>query len=89
MAQIPEPKTVELEDEYYHVRFRDPDEFSEIRTPDWAAEVAEEIETGSKVRTGHRKGSHDWDVQSVLIPESVGKSDARSAAKRIVEKLNE
>ncbi|MFW5934386.1 MAG: hypothetical protein ACOCQL_00890 [Halolamina sp.] len=83
MVQLPEPKLVELEGEYYHVRFRDPDEFSEIRTPDWAAEVAAEIETGSKVRTG----SDDWVVQSVLIPESVGKSTARSKAKQILEKL--
>lgn len=87
MSRIPKPKTVELEEEYYHVRFRDPDEFSEIRTPEWAAEAAEEIANGSKVRTGHRKGSDDWVVQSVLIPKAAGKSEARSKAKRIIEKL--
>lgn len=87
MAQIPEPKTVELEDEYYHVRFRDPDEFSEIRTPDWATEVAEDVEKKSKVRTGRREGSDDWVVQSVLIPKSVEKSEARSKAKQIIEKI--
>ena len=27
---------VDQTDDYYHVRFRDPDEFDEIRTPDWA-----------------------------------------------------
>lgn len=87
MAQIPEPKLVELEGEYYHVRFRDPDEFSEIRTPEWAAEAAEDVESGSKVRTGRRTGSDEWVVQSVLIPEAVGKSDARSRAERIIEKI--
>ena len=87
MAGLPEPKLVELEGEYYHVRFRDPDEFSEIRTPDWAAEVAAEVRDGSEVRTGHRSDGDDWVVQSVLIPESAGKSTARSAAKRILEKI--
>jgi hypothetical protein len=86
-TRIPSPKTVELEDEYYHVRFRDPDEFSEIRTPEWATEAAAEIANGSKVRTGHRKGSDDRVVQSVLIPRAAGKSKARSQAQRVVEKL--
>ena len=87
MAQIPSPKLVELEGEYYHVRFRDPDEFSEIRTPEWAAEAAADVVPGSKVRTGHRRGSDEWVVQSVLIPESVGKSTARTRAKQVIEKL--
>jgi hypothetical protein len=89
MARVPKPKLVELEDEYYHVRFRDPDEFSEIRTPEWATEAAEEISTGSKVRTGHREDSDDWVVQSVLIPKAAGKSKARSQAQKIIEKLEE
>jgi len=87
MVQVPEPKTVELEDEYYHVRFRDPDEFSEIRTPDWATTVAEDVEEESKVRMGQRDGNEDWVVQSVLIPKSAEKSAARSKAKQIVEKI--
>jgi hypothetical protein len=87
MARVPKPKLVELEEEYYHVRFRDPDEFSEIRTPAWATEAAEEISTGSKVRTGHRTGSDEWVVQSVLVPKNVGKTKARSQAERIIEKL--
>ena len=87
MARLPKPKLVELEGEYYHVRFRDPGEFSEIRTPEWATAAAEEIAPGSKVRTGHRTGSDDWDVQSVLIPEAAGKATAREQAERIIEKL--
>ena len=81
------PKTVELEGEYYHVRFRDPGESSEIRTPSWASEASQDVSKGSKVRTGHRSGSDEWVVQSVLIPKGVGKEKARSLAKRIVEKL--
>lgn len=84
---VPSPKSVELEDEYYHVRFRDPDEFSEIRTPDWAAEAASDVYEGSKVRTGHEKNGDDWEVQSVLVPKSAGEDRARSAAEDIVEKL--
>lgn len=87
MVSVPEPKLVELEGEYYHVRFRDPDEFSEIRTPDWASDAAADVEPGSKVRTGRRTGSDDWVVQSVLIPEPVGKEAARSRAERIIEKI--
>ena len=87
MSRIPEPRAVELEGEYYHVRFRDPGEFSEIRTPEWATDAAAEIASGSKVRTGHRKGSDDWVVQSVLIPKAAGKAAARSQAKQIIEKL--
>jgi len=87
MARVPKPKLVALEGEYYHVRFRDPNEFDDIRTPEWAVSVAEDVSPGSKVRTGHRKGGDDWVVQSVLIPRERGKSTARSEAKRIVEKL--
>jgi hypothetical protein len=81
MARVPKPKLVELKGEYYHVRFRDPDEFSEIRTPEWAQEAAAEIANGSKVRTERRKGSDDWVVQSVLIPEAAGTSKAPNAGR--------
>ena len=87
MSTVPKPKLVELEGEYYHVRFRDPEEFSEIRTPAWAERAAGDVSPGSKVRTGHRTGSDEWGVQSVLIPQEQGKSRARSQAKQIVEKL--
>lgn len=32
MADTPDVETVETEDEYVHVRFRDPDRYDEIRT---------------------------------------------------------
>ena len=87
MTRVPKPKRVELEGEYYHVRFRDPGDFSEIRTPKWARGVARDVVDGSKVRTGRRSGSDEWVVQSVLVPEDEGERRARSAAQRIVEKI--
>jgi hypothetical protein len=87
MARVPKPKLVELEGEYYHVRFRDPDEFDDIRTPEWAAEAAATVSKGCKVRTGHRTGTDDWVVQSVLIPKDAGKAAAGSRATAIVERL--
>ena len=87
MPRQPQPQMVELEGEHYHVRFRDPDEFSEIRTPEWATEAARDVVTGSKVRTGKRTGRDEWVVQSVLIPKAVGKTDARQHARQILEKI--
>lgn len=89
MTGIPEIKTVELEDRYYHVRFRDPREFDVIRTPDWADHVSDSVSEGSEVRMGKEKGSDDWSVQSVLIKKSVGEEKAREQAVKIVEKIND
>lgn len=87
MADTPSIQTVETEDEYIHVRFRDPDDFDEIRTPDWAENPAQDVSEGSEVRTGQREGSDDWEVQSVLIKKSVGEDKAREQAEEIVEKI--
>lgn len=87
MARIPKPKSVDLEGDYYHVRFRDPGDFSDVRTPEWASDAAGEISKGSKVRTGRRTGGDEWVVQSVLVPRRVGKSKAREQARKIVEKI--
>lgn len=87
MAEIPDVQAVETEDEYIHVRFRDPDEFDQIRTPDWAENPAQDISEGAEVRTGDRKGDDDWEVQSVLIKKNVGEDKAREQAKKIVEKI--
>jgi hypothetical protein len=38
---------------------------------------------GSEVRTGKLYGSDDWEVQSVLIPKSVGEGHAREQAVEI------
>ena len=80
-------QAVETEDEYIHVRFRDPDEFETIRTPDWAANAARDVSEGAEVRTGKREGSDDWEVQSVLIKKNVGEEKAREQAREIVEKI--
>jgi len=34
------PEAVEAGEDYYHVRYRDPDQFNEVRTPDWAEKPA-------------------------------------------------
>jgi len=78
---------VELEGEYFHVRFNDPEEFDAIRTPDWAANVATSISEGAEVRMGDIKGNDDWTVQSVLIKKQAGEEKAREQAEKIVEKL--
>jgi hypothetical protein len=78
---------VDTEDEYIHVRFRDPDEFDTIRTPDWAENVADSVSEGAEVRTGKRKDSDDWEVEAVLIEKHVGKDNAREQAREIVEKI--
>ncbi|WP_312910295.1 hypothetical protein [Natronosalvus caseinilyticus] len=87
MADVPDIETVETEDDYIHVRFRDPDQFDEIRTPDWAQNPAESVSEGAEVRTGNTEGDDDWEVQSVLIKKSVGEEKAREQAKDIVEKI--
>ena len=89
MAQTPEPTAVETEDEYIHVRYRDPDDFETIRTPDWADEASDSVSEGSEVRTGKRKDSDEWEVQSVLIKKSAGEEKAREQADKIVEKIEE
>ncbi|MFC3957056.1 hypothetical protein [Halovivax cerinus] len=84
---MPSASTVETEDEYIHVRFRDPDRFDEIRTPDWAENPAHSVSEGSEVRMGQREGSDDWAVESVLIERSVGEDKAEEQATEIVEKI--
>lgn len=88
MPNPPDVKTVEKTDEYYHVRYRQPDDFSDIRTPDWAERPAGSVMEGSEVRMGKREGSDDWEVQSVLVPtEGIDDSEAKRRANEIVEKI--
>ena len=87
MASAPSIQMVDTEDEYIHVRFRDPDEFDTIRTPDWAANAAGSVSEGAEVRTGKRKNSDEWEVESVLIKKNVGEEKAREQARKIVEKI--
>ena len=91
VVSIMTPSIAETTDEYYHVRFADPDEFDQIRTPDWAENAASSVVDGAEVRTGHEEGGDDsdWEVQSVLVPiEKVSdEDDAVEQATRIVEKI--
>jgi hypothetical protein len=87
MANIPEINAVELEGDYIHVQFRDPDRFNEIRTPDWAANAAQSVSDGAKVRTGKLDESDDWMVETVLLKKSVGEDKAPEQATEIVEKI--
>lgn len=80
-------REVETGEEFIHVRFRDPDEFDDIRTPDWAAEVAESVSTGAEVRMGKLEDGDEWLVQSVLVKKNVGDDKAREQATKIVEKI--
>jgi len=88
MAQTPDVDVVDTEDDYIHVRFRDPDRYDEIRTPDWADQPAQSVSEGSQVRTGKVDGTDDdWEVTSVLIEKHVGEEKAREQAREIVEKI--
>lgn len=81
-------QSVEKGDEYIHVRYRDPDDFDEIRTPDWAAKVGDSVAPGSEVRMGQEKGDDDWAVQSVLLrAENTDEDEAKRLADDIVEKI--
>lgn len=86
---VPQPQSVETEDEYIHVRYRDPDEFDTIRTPDWADNASDSVSEGSEVRTGKRTDSDEWQVQSVLIKKNVGEEKAREQANEIIQKIEE
>ena len=87
MADAPSVELVEEEGDYIHVRFRDPDRYDEIRTPDWAEEPAQSVSEGSQVRTGRIEGSDDWEVTSVLIDKHVDEDKAQEQAIEIVEKI--
>jgi hypothetical protein len=91
MAQIPTVSDVETAEDFFHVRYRDPDEFDAIRTPDWAANAARYVADGSEVRTGDRTGDEDWLVQSVLGPVDVASDadEARELADEIVATIRE
>jgi len=87
MANTPDINKVETEDDYIHVRFRDPDRYEEIRTPDWAEQPARSVSAGSEVRTGRLEGEDDWEVTGVLIDKHVDEDTAKEEAREIVDKI--
>jgi len=83
----PDINKVETEDDYIHVRFRDPDRYDEIRTPEWAAQPARSVSEGSEVRTGKLEGEDEWEITSVLLDKHVGEETAKDQAREIVDKI--
>ncbi|MDS0300692.1 hypothetical protein NDI76_18240 [Halogeometricum sp. S1BR25-6] len=86
MTDEPNVETVESGDDYYHVRFRDPDEFDDVRTPNWAQNAAESVSEGAEVRMGNR--GDDWEVQSALVKKSVGEEKAVEQAEKILDEIS-
>ncbi len=81
---------IDVGDEYYHIRQRDPDRYSKVRIPDWAEEVAESISKNAQVKMGKLKGKDEWEVQSVLITTDYhSKEQAEELADRIRKKIEE
>ena len=82
-------KSVDESENYYHVRYRDPDDFDEIRTPDWAENIANSVVDGGEVRTGDEHGNENWTVQSVLVPVGavVDEAEARDTADEILDEM--
>ena len=66
MVPTADINTVEMEDDYLHVQFRDPDQFDAIRTPDWAANVAHSVSDGAEIRTGSR-WIHQFNPLSIAV----------------------
>lgn len=60
MGRIPDLKSITTEDEYIHVPYRNPDQFDQIRTPDWADRASDSDSEGSEVRMGKRKDTDEW-----------------------------
>jgi hypothetical protein len=89
MAQVPEPQSVEVEDEFIHVHYADPDDFETIRPPQRAITESKTAPEGSQIRTGMRPDSDEWEVLSVLIPRDVGEENAREKAAEVIRTMEE
>lgn len=89
MTDLPDVQTVDVDEEYYHVQFRDPDGFPDIQTPGWAQDDAASVSDGARVRTGRVGGSDKWKVQSVLVAVDAvdDEAEARTVARRIGEEV--
>jgi hypothetical protein len=87
MSDIPSPETIEEGDEYVHVRYRDPDDFETIRTPDWADDVSDSVVEDSEVRMGQLEDSDEWEPQAVLVPKETDEATAREQADEILRKI--
>jgi hypothetical protein len=89
MARPKQAESIDEGEQYYHVRYRDPDDFSSIRTPDWAESPAGSVVEDGEVRMGDEAGNDDWEVQSVLVPvDGRDEAEAERLADEIVEKID-
>jgi hypothetical protein len=84
---LPAPSTVETDDDYVHVRYRDPGSFATIRTPDPAPHETDPVLEDCEVRLARREDDDDWLVQSVLVERAVDESEAFDLAERAVQRL--
>jgi len=80
---------IDITENFYRVRIREPRIFTEFRIPQWAGRIADKICSGSKVAMG-RKGK-EWKVQSILIPRKQVKTkrQALKYAKQIFRKIEQ
>jgi len=83
-------QSVDHTGDYYHVRFRESDEFDGLETPDWASELAETELSGSDVQMG-RDETDDWLVQRVRVPADRvdGEGDASRKALQVATLIND
>jgi len=88
-GSAPRPKVVQENEQFYHVRIRHEDEFTEFRTPiGTEAAPTSPIVEGCDVREG-RLGPDTWVVQCVLLPVDAanGRAEAEMLAERVVDRL--
>ena len=89
VPRVPEPNLVQTTPDFYHVRVRPKEAFTELRTTQEAADHATAVVgSGTDVREG-RLGSGRWVVESVLIPLDVATNDAEAEllAEGLVDRL--
>jgi len=84
---LPDIEAVEEDEEYIYLRFRDPGEFDEIRTPDWAEDTASSVSDGADVHTGKEEDGDEWDVRSVLVDSPVDGETAGKQATELAENI--
>lgn len=87
MPRFPQPSTIEINDDYVCVRYRDPEEFETLRTPEWARKAAESVADGSELRVGKPAKGENWIPQEVRFPEPVDTTDARRKADEILQRI--
>lgn len=87
MAQITRPVAIETDGDAVCVRYRDPDVFETIHTPEWAETASNSVVEGSELRMGKRVDSTDWEPQSVRIPEPTDIEEARRKADEILQRI--